>query len=395
MKHLFRVFSIFLLLTFSLNATKGYGQTGVKVTLNVDTICPGTDIYLRIIDTASPYPYVIPEFSYDGVNFDGLAQPDASHPIGLVTYDPLDDATILNWRTKESNTSTQLKKVWYRVSYWTDVNHSGTAYRSNVVSLIVRPAAYVKFITITNGGQVVCINNPALDLIPVSPVGTSFSWFKRAPGETVYSPILSYQNVTNPTLPSPAIPTNIAGTTYYKLKATYGSDCPADSTTTTVIVNPLSVGGTATIKSGTATICANTTAPSLTLAGNTGTIQWQSATSAGGAYADIAGQTSDILPSASISNTTTKYYRAKVTSGVCTVDYSNAVLVTVDPASSVGSINLTTQTICFNATPTAITLTNPVGTIQWQVSTTIGGTYTDMVGQTSATLPSASISNTA
>ncbi|MCX6331495.1 MAG: hypothetical protein NTZ82_02540, partial [Bacteroidetes bacterium] len=197
---------------------------------------------------------------------------------------------------------------------------------------------------------------------------------------------------TSATLPVGSI-SNTA-TQYYKAVVTSGV-CASDNVTVAVNVNPTSVGGTASITSGNATICKTFTAPSIKLVGNTGTIQWQSATSAGGAYADIAGQTSAILPSASISNTTTKYYRAKVTSGVCTEDYSNEILVTVDPTSKASTQNLSPQTICFNTTPTAITLTNPVGTIQWQVSTTIGGTYTDMVGQTSATLPVGSISNTA
>ncbi|MEK0423245.1 MAG: hypothetical protein RLZ95_1155, partial [Bacteroidota bacterium] len=191
---------------------------------------------------------------------------------------------------------------------------------------------------------------------------------------------------TSAILPSGSISNTT--TMYYQAVVTSGV-CPSATVTATVNVDPTSVSGTASIASGTATICSSSTAPTITLAGQVGAVVWQSSTTSGSGFADIGSGASP-----TVSNTTTKYYRAKVTSGVCSIAYSNEILVTINQASNAGTITPVTQTICYNATPTAITISSYTGTIQWQSSLTAVGGYNDLVGQTSATLPSGSISNT-
>jgi hypothetical protein len=93
-----------------------------------------------------------------------------------------------------------------------------------------------------------------------------------------------------------------------------------------VTVNPTSVAGTL---SSNQTICSGSQPTSITLTGNTGTIQWQSSTDNSN-FSNISGQTANTLSGISIGNlTSTKYFRAIVTSGVCTLATSGTVTITV------------------------------------------------------------------
>jgi hypothetical protein len=79
-----------------------------------------------------------------------------------------------------------------------------------------------------------------------------------------------------------------------------------------VQVDPDSVAGSI---SADQEICSNSQPSSLTLTGNTGTIQWQSSTE-NVTFTDIIGETSNILSGATIGVlTATKYFRAVVTNG--------------------------------------------------------------------------------
>src|SRR5262249_49324025 len=94
--------------------------------------------------------------------------------------------------------------------------------------------------------------------------------------------------------------------------------------TTSVTVNPSSVGGTATASPN--PICYNTST-TVTLAGNTGSIQWQISTD-NVTFTDISGQTGQTLTTGNLTATT--YYRAKVTSGVCASAFSTVATVTIE-----------------------------------------------------------------
>ena len=393
MKHFFRVFTIFLVIFFSISAKESYGQTGVTLSIDKTIICPGENIFISAISTDRPYPYVLIYVSDDNITFRPLFTPDPSFPLSFKVYEPGDPSTVFNYQTAGSNFTTTLKRLYYKVALWTSKdangNPTGNVAYSNTVYVDVRPAANIQN-GFNNANQRVCINSNAAALSPISPVGTSYSWYKRAPGESVYSPITAYQNVTNPTLPTSAIPTNIVGRTYFRLVASYGADCSSDASSTYLDVDEATVSGTVSISSGTATICANTTAPTLTLTGNTGSIlNWSSSSTLTGTYATIPGTSTP-----TISNTSSAYYKVTVQSGVCPSASSTPFFVTVNTASNAGTITPVTQTICYNAIPAAITLTGYTGTIQWQSSLTTSGGYSDIAGQTSATLPSGSISNT-
>ena len=236
--------------------------------------------------------------------------------------------------------------------------------------------------TITPSTQTICYSGTPAAISLTGSVGT-IQWQTSS---TVGGTYTNMAGLTASTLPSASI--DNLNTAFYKAVVTNGV-CAAATITATVNVDLATVTGTAAIASGTATICSSTTAPVINLTGNTGLVQWQSSLTSGGTFTNITGTTAPL-----VDNITTKYYRALVKSGVCSALPSNEILITVDQASNTGTLTPVTQTICYNATPTSLTLTSPIGVIQWQTSSTAGGTYTNMVGLTASTLPSTSINNT-
>jgi hypothetical protein len=144
-----------------------------------------------------------------------------------------------------------------------------------------------------------------------------------------------------------------------------------------VTANPASVGGTIT---GAGSVCTGSNSTLLTLAGNTGTIQWQSSTD-NITFADISGETAATYTATNLTQTT--YYRAVVTSGVCSSANSNTVTMTVNPASVGGTIT-GQATVCSGTNSALLTLGSSVGAIQWQ-SSTDNITFADISGETGTT----------
>src|SRR5258708_29413990 len=102
----------------------------------------------------------------------------------------------------------------------------------------------------------------------------------------------------------------------------------------------------------------------ITLAGNTGTIEWQSRTGAN-AFADLAGETSATLSTGALAVTTD--FQAVVTSGTCAPATSTVATVVVNQTSVGGTASGTASPICAGGL-TTITLAGNTGTIQWQRS---------------------------
>jgi hypothetical protein len=99
-------------------------------------------------------------------------------------------------------------------------------------------------------------------------------------------------------------------------------------------VNPASVAGTISANQA---ICANSQPDSITLTGNTGTIQWQSSAD-NVTFANMVGETANVLSGAAIGVLTqTKYFRAVVTNGVSVSATSDTVAVVVSATTWNGS----------------------------------------------------------
>ncbi|SFQ25110.1 YDG domain-containing protein [Parafilimonas terrae] len=139
------------------------------------------------------------------------------------------------------------------------------------------------------------------------------------------------------------ITVNPGSTTTYYGRYEDGSPCNYNSpdASITITVNPVSVSGTATMTNP--EVCyGSVPANDITLSSdNVGTIQWQKSTTLSFASAeDIVGAVGNTLTASQIGTLTqTTYFRAKVTSGICSEAYSNVITITVNPLPTVVSVS--------------------------------------------------------
>ena len=168
---------------------------------------------------------------------------------------------------------------------------------------------------------------------------------------------------------------SIAATTTYYVQVT-NNGC----TTNPRVAVVATVNAIPTFSSTTgASICGGPSTLTLQAATAAGTINWYAALTGG---ASLGTGTSYTTPSIA---TTTTYY-ADVTNNGCTSSPRASIVATVIPSSIASS----SQTVCPGLLPSAITLTNYGGTLQWQTSND-NSTFTNIAGQTSATLPANAI----
>ena len=232
--------------------------------------------------------------------------------------------------------------------------------------------------------------------------GSSFQWQSAATATGVFANIQGANGTTYTILGATAT----MDKSYRVIVTNSCNTTTATSAIKTLTVNPTSVGG---IVKGGGTICSGSNA-TLSVSGNTGTIQWQysldgvefktvpfwktvatvptffnpdnatsfsTAVSTGIAATYIASNITD--------NT---YFRAKITSGACSEVYSNAVQYTIGTAASSGTLTAADATVC-SGSGTSLTLTGSVGTIKWLKSTnwtTANPTWTAVTTSTTGTL---------
>ncbi|MBB3838372.1 hypothetical protein FHS57_002377 [Runella defluvii] len=256
-----------------------------------------------------------------------------------------------------SNTTTELTASnLTQTTYYRAVVKNGVCSQTNSTSatVTVDPVSVGGSIS---GSATVCsgINSTVLTLS--GQVGTIQKW-----QSSLSSDFSGAVDITNTT--TELIASNLTQTTYYRAIVKNGVCSQANSTSATVTVDPVSVGGSI---AGSATVCSGTNSTVLTLSGQVGTIQkWQSSLSSDFSGAvDISNTTAQLTAS---NLTQTTYYRAIVKSGVCSQTNSTSATVTVDPVSVGGSI-AGSATVCSGVNSTVLTLSGQVGTIQkWQSS---------------------------
>ncbi len=183
--------------------------------------------------------------------------------------------------------------------------------------------------------------------------------------------------------------TDLNSTTYYRANVTNGVCSSANSSSAAVTVSPLSVGGTV---SGTTTVFEGTNSSTLTLSGHTGSIQWQSSSN-NVSFSNISGANSSTYIATNLSATT--YYRAVLTSGVCSSDISSNV-VTVSTISLVpGTVSGGTN-VCSGVNSTLLTLSGQVGNIvRWQRSSVSDfSSNVTNISNTSTTLTATNVAST-
>ena len=232
--------------------------------------------------------------------------------------------------------------------------------------------------------QTLCLNSAttALSVSASSPNGSaiSYQWYSNASNSTVGG-----TSIGGATSASYTPPSNVAGTTYYYVICTNNQGSTTTNVSAAITIQSPSVGGTA---SSNQTICGGTSPANLTLASNTGSIQWQSSTD-NITFTNVAGATSSSLTSAQMGVlNTTSYYRATVTNGVCASTSSNTVTITVNPAPTFTST--TGASICGTGTVT-LQATTAAGTINWYAASTGGAS---LGAGTSYTTPSINTTTT-
>jgi len=166
-----------------------------------------------------------------------------------------------------------------------------------------------------------------------------------------------------------------------------GSCSSVNSASATITIDPETVAGTVT---GGTTICTGSTSGLLSLSGNNGTIsKWQSSTD-GETWTDI-NHTSSTYTSGELTATT--QFRVVLRNGECNSANSASATVTVDPASSGGTVS-GAATVCSGENSTVLTLSDYTGiVVKWQYSTDNWTTPIDVANE-SVTLTTTNITAT-
>jgi gliding motility-associated-like protein len=160
----------------------------------------------------------------------------------------------------------------------------------------------------------------------------------------------------------------VGTTTYFLTVIT--SPCGSVSSSTSITVNPTSVGGS--LSAGAIVCPSSANSTTFTLNGQTGTVQkWQQSTNEGASWSDIT-NTLTTYTASNISVST--LFRAVVQSGVCSSENSasSGVFVNTGPTA-----NFSNTTVCFNTPPTVFTNTTSAGstlTVSQQNIYNIAGT---------------------
>ena len=184
--------------------------------------------------------------------------------------------------------------------------------------------------------------------------------------------------------------TNLTATTYYRAVVTNGGCSSATTSSVTMTVSPASVAGSIT---GATTVCTGTNSTVLTLGSNTGNVsKWQYSSDN---FASDVHDVANITTSLTATNlTATTYYRAVVTSGVCSSATTTAVTISVSPASVGGSVS-GSATVCSGTNSTTLTLGSNTGNVtKWQSSATSDFASSTDIANTTTSLTATNLTAT-
>jgi hypothetical protein len=275
-------------------------------------------------------------------------------------------------------------------------NNQGNISSSNYFQLMVQ-APFVAVVLGPNistqpasTAQNLCINASvsALSVTASSPTTISYQWYSNNTSSNAGGTLIAGATASTFTPP-----TNTVGTKYYYVVCTNAQGSTTSAVSGAITVSALSVAGTA---SSDQTICSGTNPTNITLAGNTGTIQWTSSTNNIN-FSNISGATASTLSAAQMGSlSTTTYYRAVVTNNVCPASNSNVVTVSVNLRPTVSSVTGNSRCGAGSLTLSAMPST---GVINWFSSSTggvalaTGLTYTTPSISASTTYYAEAISN--
>jgi len=303
------------------------------------------------------------------------------------------------WITETSTTNQLMVNnltvdTWYRVV----VTNGACVAMATPVKITVSKAAVAGSISATANGATTTSVCAAGDITFTSTafVGSAIQWEVSTVSATTGFQAIAGENQLTFTMTSVAYAPS--STFYVRNVVTSGNCTIARSAVKAITVNPRSVAG---IASGAGAICSGSNGKVLVV-GATGSIQWQSSTD-GVSYTNVptglatagtnyaSGSATATTATYLVNNVTADtYFRAKITSGVCSVVYTNAVAFSIRRVAIAGTITALNPTVC-SGTGTPLTLTGALGIIQWQKATSLTGVYTNITGATATILETGNI----
>mgnify|MGYP005749316913 CR=1 FL=1 len=173
---------------------------------------------------------------------------------------------------------------------------------------------------------------------------------------------------------------NLTANTSYRAVVKSGTCSPVPTPSITITVTPVTVAGTLTASATGVCIGGNGT---VTLSGQTGSVvRWESSTD-GTNWTTIT-STSTSLAFENLTSTTS--YRAVVQNGPCSIATTQAVTVTVIPATVAGALTASAAQVCQGTNQGTISLAGNVGNVVRWESSTDGTNWTTIVN-TNTVLP--------
>jgi hypothetical protein len=164
---------------------------------------------------------------------------------------------------------------------------------------------------------------------------------------------------------------NINTTTSYRALVQNGPCSSLYSNTVVIHVSPATAPGK--LVTSNTTVCATYNTGTLELTGFTGLIiRWEASANNGKSWDVVSNSTTSYTYT---NITATSWFRVLVQSGACSADYSDTLIVSVDPATVSGTL-AGDATICAGSNSGKLTLSgNTGGIVHWETSTDNGATW--------------------
>ncbi|MEO6489313.1 MAG: M36 family metallopeptidase [Ferruginibacter sp.] len=319
------------------------------------TVCAGQNAVFNVVAAGSANTYQWQVSTDGGVTFSNLAGETAS-------------TLTLTAVTAGMNGNQYLVAI---------TSCNPTVLNSVAVTLTVNSPASI---TTQPANTNACTGGNAVFTVTAAGTTLTYQWQVSTDGGTIYTDMPGETAVT---LSLTAV---TAGMNDYRYRVIItGAACPSTITSTGAI---LSVVNSANITSQpvSTTACEGSNA-SFTATASGVSFQWQVSTDGGVTFTDIAGQTTTTLlltgVTAAMNN---NQYQLIVFSCTPTGLNSSVVTLTVNSGANITAQPVSTPKCIGDNATFGVTATGTTLSYQWQISTDGGVTYTDMPGETAATL---------
>lgn len=253
---------------------------------------------------------------------------------------------------------------------------------SDTTTLILPPNGCANAtVTTQPANTVVCTGSDATFSVTATGTTPAYQWQVSTDGGNTWTDI---SGATNSSLTVTGVTAAMSNNRY---RVKISNTCPSNATSDAAILTvnePASISAQPTD----ATICAGgNTSFSVTAAGTNVGYQWQVSTDGGTTWTDVSGATSATL---SLTNVAASFnnnrYRVLLSSCSATALNSAAALLTVNTAAIINTQPASVIGCSGSNVQLTVAASGTNVTYQWQVSTDGGITFTDIPGETSATL---------